>query len=227
MDKCNNEINSQSTSIKYDNSPLNTFSNNKKFPRINNLNTQNLQSIDSNQHSARISKNVEQQLTIIPELKTFPYCIVWTKLPCLSYLCPFVGHTGIASSKGIIHDFSGNYVIRQNNFAFGAPLKYYQLELNEEQKQKWNEAIEESNKKFCRSKYKLFTNNCHHHCAYVLNKIKYKNKDNYGTCTIICLLCCNSKFVSCKTWFITYWCMLMVLFILAALIITLLCVFLI
>ena len=151
MDKCNNEVNSQSISIKYDTSTLNTLSNNKKVPKINNLNTQNHQSIDSIQHSARISKKV--QLTIIPELKSFPFCIVWTKLPCLSYLCPFVGHTGIASSKGIIHDFSGHYVVRQNNFAFGAPLKYYQLELNEEQKEKWDEVIEESNKKFRRSKY--------------------------------------------------------------------------
>ena len=227
MNRCNNEVNSQSTSIKYDNSPLNTISNNKKVTKISNVNPPNFQPIYPVQNSPCISKEVKQQLAIKPESKLFPYCIVWTQLPCLSYFCPFVGHTGIATSEGIIHEFSGDYAVKQNCLSFGEPLKYYQLKLNEKQRQMWDKTIEESDNKFGSSKYKLFMNNCHHHCGYVLNKIKYKNKDNYGTCKIICLLCCNSKFISCKAWFKTYWCMSMVLFILVALMITLLCVFLI
>lgn len=25
----------------------------------------------------------------------FPFCIVWTPLPCISFFIPFIGHTGI------------------------------------------------------------------------------------------------------------------------------------
>ena len=25
----------------------------------------------------------------------YPYCIVWTPLPCISWFLPFIGHTGI------------------------------------------------------------------------------------------------------------------------------------
>ncbi len=27
----------------------------------------------------------------------FPYCIVWTPLPCISWILPFIGHTGICT----------------------------------------------------------------------------------------------------------------------------------
>ena len=25
----------------------------------------------------------------------FPYCVVWTPIPFVSYVCPWVGHTGV------------------------------------------------------------------------------------------------------------------------------------
>ena len=43
------------------------------------------------------------------ERARFPYCIVWTPLPLISWFLPFIGHTGIALSDGVIHDFSGPY----------------------------------------------------------------------------------------------------------------------
>ena len=33
---------------------------------------------------------------------TFPHCIVWTPIPLISWLVPFVGHMGICTSKGVI-----------------------------------------------------------------------------------------------------------------------------
>ena len=30
------------------------------------------------------------------ENQLYPFCIVWTALPMISTLCPFIGHTGIA-----------------------------------------------------------------------------------------------------------------------------------
>ena len=44
----------------------------------------------------------------------FPYCIVWTPIPLITYIFPSIGHTGIGTSSGIIHDFAFGYIIRIN-----------------------------------------------------------------------------------------------------------------
>jgi hypothetical protein len=41
----------------------------------------------------------------------YPHCIVWTPIPCLTWLLPFVGHMGIARTDGIIRDFAGPYYV--------------------------------------------------------------------------------------------------------------------
>lgn len=37
---------------------------------------------------------------IDPSRQKYPYCIVWSPLPPISWIFPFIGHTGIADSKG-------------------------------------------------------------------------------------------------------------------------------
>jgi len=61
----------------------------------------------------------------------FPYCVVWTSIPLLSWLLPFIGHMGIATSDGVIHDFAGPYFVSEDDFAFGRPTRY--LRMNPEQ----------------------------------------------------------------------------------------------
>ena len=34
---------------------------------------------------------------INPKNNRYPYCIVWTSIPCISHLLPFIGHTGICT----------------------------------------------------------------------------------------------------------------------------------
>lgn len=53
----------------------------------------------------------------------FPFCIVWTPLPLITWLLPFIGHTGIAMSDGVIHDFAGPYTISVDDLAFGETHK--------------------------------------------------------------------------------------------------------
>ena len=65
--------------------------------------------------------------TIDPRRNRYPFCIVWTPLPCITAILPFIGHTGICDSEGVIHDFSGPYSITIDDFAFGDPTKYTQL----------------------------------------------------------------------------------------------------
>lgn len=39
------------------------------------------------------SKIIKQKIDT--KNQRYPYCIVWTPLPCISWFLPFIGHTGI------------------------------------------------------------------------------------------------------------------------------------
>ena len=43
------------------------------------------------------------------------------------WFIPFIGHTGIGTSTGVIRDFAGPYYVSENNMAFGKPTRYLQL----------------------------------------------------------------------------------------------------
>lgn len=44
------------------------------------------------------------------DLHRYPFCLVWTPIPMITWLLPFVGHMGIATSQGLIRDFAGKKV---------------------------------------------------------------------------------------------------------------------
>ena len=79
--------------------------------------------------------------TINPDLARFPFCIVWCPIPLITWLIPWIGHTGIATSKGIIHDFAGSYFISIDDFAFGSTHKYCQLEVPDDRRVEYDRAI--------------------------------------------------------------------------------------
>ena len=58
----------------------------------------------------------------------FPYAITWTPIPLITWILPFVGHMGIADSRGVIYDFAGPYTIGEDNMAFGKPTRYIILD---------------------------------------------------------------------------------------------------
>lgn len=60
---------------------------------------------------------------VYPEKARFPNCIVWTPLPLISWILPFIGHTGIGDSDGVLHDFQGPYSIGVDDLAFGETHK--------------------------------------------------------------------------------------------------------
>uniref|UniRef100_A0A8C0L9S2 Transmembrane protein 222 n=1 Tax=Canis lupus dingo TaxID=286419 RepID=A0A8C0L9S2_CANLU len=41
----------------------------------------------------------------------FPYCVVWTPIPVLTWFFPIIGHMGICTSTGVIRDFAGPYFV--------------------------------------------------------------------------------------------------------------------
>ena len=71
----------------------------------------------------------------------YPYCIVWTPIPFLTYIIPSIGHTGIATSEGIIHDFAASFYVNIDEMSFGKPTKYYQLDLDDREKYEYDKAI--------------------------------------------------------------------------------------
>ncbi|KAI4380870.1 hypothetical protein MLD38_007009 [Melastoma candidum] len=61
----------------------------------------------------------------------FPCCLVWTPLPVISWLAPFIGHVGIRREDGVILDFSGSNLVNVDNFSFGSVARYLQLDRQE------------------------------------------------------------------------------------------------
>jgi hypothetical protein len=61
-------------------------------------------------HQEKMNSYLNKTPTIDHATQRYPYCVVWTPLPVISWLLPFIGHTGIADSRGCIYDFAGFFV---------------------------------------------------------------------------------------------------------------------
>ncbi|KJP88814.1 hypothetical protein AK88_01504 [Plasmodium fragile] len=138
----------------------------------------------------------------------FPYCVVFSYLPCLSTFIPIVGHVGIATSSGVIHDFSGSYTISVDNMAFSNPMKYWQLDKDKLPlaitDKFYDDAIYQADHVFSKRKHNLLVNNCHHHVAMVLNNIKYKGRSDWTPFKVFLHLVIHGHFVSWTYFLVLY-----------------------
>jgi len=110
----------------------------------------------------------------------FPFCLVWGPLPLISWLCPWIGHLGIADSEGIVHDFAGPYTIGLGEFMTGSVVKYYQAprELwasSVEAQQAWDSGVRQADATYGRKFHNIVTCNCHHHTAHALASMRFPN----------------------------------------------------
>ena len=155
-----------------------------------------------------ISKDTNLDLSLKNDINLessiFPYCIVWTPIPIITYIIPTIGHSGIGDSNGLIHDYANSYYVKVFDFSFGKPTKYLKLDLTKEEKINYDKAIEKADNKFSNEKYYFFRNNCHHHVSFVLNELNYNGRKNYSIASIWWMLITKGKFVSfcgfCKTY---------------------------
>ena len=92
---------------------------------------------------------------INPSTSRFPFSIVWTPIPLLTWLIPWIGHVGIATSRGIIHDFAGSYFISVDDFAFGYTHKYCQLDIPDEKRAEYDRAIREADNSYMEQSHNL------------------------------------------------------------------------
>lgn len=107
------------------------------------------------------------------EQQRYPYCIVWTPLPVISWFLPFIGHTGIGDSNGTLYDFAGPYTIGVGRLSFSAPTKYLPMDPTQCTLANWDEGIREGNKVYKGRMHNLFCDNCHSHVAKCLNLMGY------------------------------------------------------
>lgn len=139
--------------------------------------------------------------TIDVRSNKYPYCIVWTPLPLITALFPFIGHTGICTTDGVIHDFSGSYSISVDDMAFGNPTKYVQLDIPN--KTKWNDHVKEGDDTYSTQEHNLCCNNCHSHVASVLNNANYKG-GGWNMVSVAWILVTKGKYTGFSGFFKTY-----------------------
>mmetsp|Transcript_27586 Transcript_27586/g.46654 ORF Transcript_27586/g.46654 Transcript_27586/m.46654 type:complete len:166 (+) Transcript_27586:3190-3687(+) len=108
-----------------------------------------------------------------PGKNCYPYCITWSPIPLITWLLPFIGHTGIADSNGVIYDFAGPYTIGVGKMAFGSPTRYMQLNPNMVSGTAWDEAVQQGNTVYSKRMHNLCWDNCHNHVAHCLNLMEY------------------------------------------------------
>ncbi|XP_068560705.1 transmembrane protein 222 [Cebidichthys violaceus] len=141
------------------------------------------------------------------DIGRFPYCVVWTPIPMLSWLVPFIGHMGICTSTGVIRDFAGPYFVSEDNMAFGKPTKYWILDVSKvyaSGSNAWDTAVHDASEEYKHRMHNLCCDNCHSHVAMALNLMKYENSTSWNMVNLCLLALIHGKHVSCvgflKTW---------------------------
>lgn len=155
----------------------------------------------------------------LPEfsIDRFPRSIVWTPLPIVSWLAPFLGHVGVCREDGIILDFAGSYYVNIDSFAFGAAARFVHLDWQQccfppylsrhtcksgfEHAQagtalSWDDGLRSCMQHFQHQSYNPFTCNCHSFVSCFLNRIAYQGSIDWSVITIVFLIFSKGQWVS-------------------------------
>ncbi|XP_054160576.1 transmembrane protein 222-like [Oppia nitens] len=144
-------------------------------------------------------------LTIDTVRHRYPYCIVWTPIPLLTWLVPVIGHMGICMSNGVIRDFAGPYYVSQDDMAFGNPTKYWQLSSKLlTGGHCWDDSVKQASDEYMNRMHSLCCDNCHSHVSMALNLMQYNGKCDYNMFNTFFRFTYHCKYVSfcafLKTW---------------------------
>lgn len=139
-----------------------------------------------------------------PARNRYPYCVVWSPLPPITWFLPFIGHTGICDSEGVIWDFAGPYTIGTDDMAFGAPTRYLQLDPDQCKLIDWDKGVAEGNGVYRHRMHNICFDNCHSHVAKCLNAMGYGNIRDRNMFSIGIRMFFFSKFVGMKEFIKTF-----------------------
>nr|ADW80941.1 reversion-to-ethylene sensitivity 1 [Dianthus caryophyllus] len=152
-----------------------------------------------------------------PKKARFPCCLVWTPLPVVAWLAPFIGHFGICQEDGSILDFSGSNLVSIDDFAFGSVIRFfisshllkccfppnlsahsckhgykhheYGTALS------WDDALHTCKHEYETKTYNLFTCNCHSFVANCLNRLCYGGSMRWNMINVAILVLCQGHWV--------------------------------
>ncbi|CAL1545910.1 unnamed protein product [Lymnaea stagnalis] len=150
--------------------------------------------------------NLYNGAKVDPQHNRFPHCIVWTPIPCLTWLLPIIGHMGICTTSGVIRDFAGPYYVSEDDMAFGKPVKYWQMDLSKARngKDSWDRSVAEASEEYKHRMHVLCFDNCHSHVAMALNLMNYNGSSSWNMIKLCFLMLIHSKYISfwgfIKTW---------------------------
>ncbi|CAN0857848.1 Protein REVERSION-TO-ETHYLENE SENSITIVITY1 [Linum grandiflorum] len=161
---------------------------------------------------------------IDPKKARFPCCLVWTPLPVVSWLAPFMGHVGICREDGTILDFSGSNLVTVDNFAYGAAARFLQLDRDQATIQccfprnraghtckhgfmhtengsaiTWDDALHASTRFYETKTYNIFTCNCHSFVANCLNRVCYGGSMNWNMLNVATLVLLKGNWIDWKS----------------------------
>ncbi|KAH8237971.1 hypothetical protein KR032_009367 [Drosophila birchii] len=148
----------------------------------------------------------ERLAPVNPAEQRFPYCIVWTPIPVLTWLLPMIGHMGICTSAGVIRDFAGAYFVSEDDMAFGRPTRYLRLQPKfvEGGARAWDEAVAKASVLYGTRIHNIFCDNCHSHVATALINMRYKNTTGWNMLILSMWLFVCGRYVGLggvlKTW---------------------------
>lgn len=159
--------------------------------------THNERSIDSDTYKMDIAR------------ARFPFAILWTPIPVLTWIFPFIGHMGICDSRGVAYDFAGPYSIGIDDLAFGLPTRYLlfnpeHISMNKRREfgndktvtQIWDNAVDIGCEVYSGRMHNLCCDNCHSHVARCLNVMQYNNRSNWNMVTLAILMFIKGKYVT-------------------------------
>eukprot|EP00752_Nemacystus_decipiens_P011531 g10239.t1 len=134
----------------------------------------------------------------------YPYCIVWTPLPLITWFLPLIGHMGIADSRGVIYDFAGPYTIGEDSMAFGRPTRYLQLDPARCKAEHWDEAVARASETYSKRMHNLCCDNCHSHVALALRRMRYAGAESWNMVSLCFWLLFAGRYVS-VSGFLSQW----------------------
>ncbi|UXI15335.1 Neuron navigator 2 [Sarcoptes scabiei] len=112
-------------------------------------------------NETKMSEIKQEDYQIDHKRRHYPFTIVWTPVPILSWIFPHVGHLGIGKSDGHVKDFGRPYKVLTDSNQFGRPLKYWILDPSKAKDgiKGWDDAIEEASFAFCKRMHLDFYQN--------------------------------------------------------------------
>ncbi|KAI7737313.1 hypothetical protein M8C21_031411 [Ambrosia artemisiifolia] len=178
--------------------------------------------------------HIPNSLQIDPTRARFPCCIVWTPLPVISWLLPFVGHVGVGREDGVIVDFAGPNFVSVDNFTFGPVARYLQItkekcftpqhpsgayRTEEEYRlvesgrshYSWDDALKKTTQEYQKQTYSVLTCNCHSFLANHLNRLE-SQASGWNVVNVAALIMFKGKWVDTPSMVRSYLPFMVVLF---------------